>query len=281
MSLSICFAIARSLWLMSALFCGLALGDSELQRRLSNRNNNYGNMYQQNGASSYSNYYSVEYYNGSRGFEVCDDSVVEVIELYILCDSPYTFYYGNGANRNSPVCNYGDKISFEVKLRVNDDLREDDSIYMTIAIYDDQENLLVAADPANLCEDYVGADCTSAGYYQFSSRMRLPYPSSDASNVLFLPQMHMAFSTQADAGYNLGAMNIECERWEDAASPSAWLEAEAQRSSWIENFMIEYGLLTLSCSMLVLLVCFVWKQASRQSPACSTTCRKASLLELD
>jgi len=48
---------------------------------------------------------------------VCDDSVVVVTFLTVECNSPYTFYYGNGANRQSSVCDYGDKATVTGTVR--------------------------------------------------------------------------------------------------------------------------------------------------------------------
>lgn len=137
-------------------------------------NNQYSNNYNKNNNN---NRYGSAIYSGTRDFSVCDDSVVRVTALYAVCDSPYTFYYGNGANRNSPVCNYGDKLSFEVDFQVVDDIQDASTIFVTMAVYDDQGNLLVSVDPVYLCDDLVGYDCTSAGYYGFTYyRLRLPYP---------------------------------------------------------------------------------------------------------
>ncbi|GKY96150.1 hypothetical protein MPSEU_000575000 [Mayamaea pseudoterrestris] len=245
-----------------------------VRRRLGSSTSSSNNSRNRNGyRSSYNNrYYNSDsseqnYYNGARDFSVCDDSVVKVLELYILCDSPYTFYYGNGANRHSPVCNYGDRISFEVRFQVQDDIQENEPIYATIALYDDQGNFLSSTDPTNLCNEYVGSDCTYAGYYKFSSRMRLPYPSSDGSYTeRFLPQMHVAFSTREDSGYNLGAMNIECDQWNDITDGATWLADRPQRSR-MEGLVLNYGMLILSCTMLMSLAYCLWRQASHQRMA--------------
>jgi hypothetical protein len=251
-----------SIWLTLAILQGLTEARNNLLRRLSSnyrRNNNGYTSYNHYGGTSSSNFYGGGYYNGARDFSVCDDSVVKVLELYILCDSPYTFYYGNGASRHSPFCTYGDKISFEVRFTVTDDIQENEPIYTTIAIYDDKQNVLTSTEPTNLCEEYVGNACTNAGYYTFSSRMRLPYPPSETSkDASFLPQMHIAFSTQPDFGYNLGAMNIECEKWD--SSGASWL-ANKRRRSPLESFMVDYGLLVVSCLFLSGLCAFVWRQA--------------------
>lgn len=222
------------------------------------------------------------FYNGPQEFTVCGDSVVRVRALYAVCDSPYTFYYGNGANRNSPVCSYGDKLSMEVRFQVTDDINDSDTIYVTLAVYDDLGNMLISVDPVYLCDDLVGYDCTTQGYYGFIYRLRLPYPysndysnsqssssssssssgSSSSSVSQFLPNIQMAFSTQPDSGYNLGAMNVDCEPW-DPNDPSyvSWSHSRSKRSP-LNVFSIEYGILFASCAALLSVVAFVWRQAA-------------------
>jgi len=238
-------------------------------------NNQYGNNYNSN---KYSN---SQFYNGARDFTVCENSVVKVSALYAVCDSPYTFYYGNGANRNSPVCNYGDKLSFEVSFQVVDDI-QDDTIFVTMAVYDDQGNMLVSVNPVYLCDDLVGYECTSAGYYTFTYyRLRLPYPydsssagnenqqsnedaysSSSSNSGRFLPRIQMAFSTKADSGYNLGALNLECQDWGEDNNYVSWIHNQPKRSP-IESFFVDYGMLLASITMVLAVSAFVWHQASK------------------
>lgn len=257
----------RAFWLIILL---LALRTAEAN----NNNNQYGN--------NNNNKYSSQFYNGARDFTVCDNSVVRVTALYAICDSPYTFYYGNGANRNSPICDYGDKLSFEVRFQVVDDI-QDDTIFVTMAVYDEQNNLLVSINPVYLCEDLVGQDCTSSGYYGFTYyRLRLPYPydsgrnnqnnnydddtysSSSSSGGQFFPRVQMAFSTKADSGYNLGALNVECQYWEDGSDNNyvEWSRNKPKRSP-LESFIIDYGILLASCTMVMAVAGFIWHQASK------------------
>lgn len=206
-----------------------------------------------------SSYYSFSQYSSAHTFSVCQDSVVRVTSLFVVCDSPYTFYYGNGANRNSPVCNYGDKLSMQVTFKVVDNIEDNENIFMTMAIYDDQNNLLISQDPIYLCEDLVGYQCTNAGFYGFSTRLRLPYPYDYSDNNHFYPQIQMAFSTKADSGYNLGAMNVQCAAW-DHGSSVEWTMDKVQRSPAV-SFVINYGLLLATCVMMSAVALFVWRQA--------------------
>lgn len=209
-------------------------------------------------------YYSDSYRNNNNYFydknlaiEVCKNSVIAVTYMAILCDSPYTFYYGNGANRNSPVCDYGDKAVFSVTIKVFDDLQEgDDNVYFTMAAFDDAGNLLTSTTPENLCRDYIGQDCTKAGIYTFEKKLKFGTPSYGTQSK-FYPEIHMAFSTKSDSGYNLGAVNMECQEADANQSASvAWSKQSSMSAT--RDFVSEYGMLIGTCVVISLISGFVW-----------------------
>jgi hypothetical protein len=189
--------------------------------------------------------------------DVCEDSVVVVTQMTVLCDSPYTFYYGNGANRNSYVCDYGDKASLKVTLQVTDDLQEEDTeIFMTMAAYDDADNLLTSTNPEFLCRDFIGVDCTKAGTYTFNKRLKFGAPAG-ADRKKFFPKISIAFSTKADSGYNLGAVNMECQSWtQDQPVYVAWMDEKPKNS--VEEFALDYGLLLTSGILLLAFSLFIY-----------------------
>jgi hypothetical protein len=49
---------------------------------------------------------------GQTDVTLCDNSVIQVISMYLTCDSPGTYYYGSGGYRNSPTCKFGDNGHF-------------------------------------------------------------------------------------------------------------------------------------------------------------------------
>lgn len=196
--------------------------------------------------------------------DVCEDSVVVVTSMYVLCDSPYTFYYGNGANRNSYVCDYGDKASLKVTLQVTDDLQEGDTeIFMTMAAYDDADNLLTSTNPEFLCRDFIGVDCTKAGTYSFSKKLKFGAPLG-GDRKKFFPKISIAFSTKADSGYNLGAVNMECQSWDqDQPVYVAWMDEKPKNS--VQEFAFDYGLLLISGVLLLSFSLFIyWKSFDTQ-----------------
>jgi len=101
--------------------------------------NNYQNQPNQYQSSNNELYFSDQYdengnpadlYGGFPTVEACENSAIQVRKMEVLCDSPYTFYYGNGANQNSPLCDYGDKATISVQFRVVADLDSYSDVFM-------------------------------------------------------------------------------------------------------------------------------------------------------
>ena len=241
--------------------------NSNQQQQQQYNGNNYGN--------SNNNKYGSNSNGGGSGnsnrqdqnivLKVCEDSVVAVTMVYITCTSPYTFYYGNGAHRNDVVCDYNDKATVEVQFQVIANIEEENDIYMTMALRDQEGHVLAVTDPGFLCNDYVGASCTNAGSYTFTTKLRLETPENEyatASN--FVPQIQMAFSTKPNHGYNLGALNTECQAWDNKRPGYVpWmndLRPTGARLFWQRN-----GALFGTCAALTVIVAFVWSQSRRNS----------------
>mmetsp|Transcript_15462 Transcript_15462/g.29248 ORF Transcript_15462/g.29248 Transcript_15462/m.29248 type:complete len:310 (+) Transcript_15462:84-1013(+) len=243
-----------------------------------NGNNNYGNTNYGNNNYGYSNnnYGQSNYGSHQYGYsddqpqqniylKVCDDSVVQVTSVTILCTSPYTFYYGNGAHRNDIVCNYGDKANVEVQFQVIDDIGEVSDFYMTMALADQEGHLLAVTDPAFVCNDYVGGSCTKAGSYSFTTKLRLETPEYYSTrNKNFVPNIKMAFSTMSNHGYNLGALNTECKAW-DNERPSYVSWSNHPRATGQRLFFQRNGALVGTCAMLSIIIAFVWVQSARNT----------------
>jgi hypothetical protein len=205
--------------------------------------------------------YSAEDYQHS--LEVCDNSVVEVTTISVICSSPYTFYYGNGAHRNSPTCDYGDKAAITVNFDVNGDLDSGVNIYMTMAVVTNGE-ILQSTEPMDLCENYVGTSCTASGSYNFTKKLKLPSSSYASNSSKFVPSIQMAFSTSADGGYILGAVNTDCEEW-DEENPAYvhWTKVDPiQLPPW-EAFASKYSLLIGTSILLAGFAGTIWANSYR------------------
>lgn len=168
----------------------------------------YNNTYN---SGLYSNLVAVQ--AGSEAEEAvvenCKGSTVWVNSATILCDSPYAYYYGNGAHRGSTVCDYGDMATVMVNFDIAASIRSLDNMYMTMAVYATkvEVELLFAAMNVNV-NDLVGNSVNKKGNYEFSMRIMLDKTYGD--NSQFVPGFEFGFSTMQDEGYNLGGVNINC-----------------------------------------------------------------------
>lgn len=267
--------------LRSILFfslCGRALSYYYSANGDDGNNYNGGNNNNNNGYNNNSNGYGYRNNNNRYGdsnqdqqqqnivLKVCDDSVVRVTSVTILCTSPYTFYYGNGAHRNDIVCDYGDKASVDVNFRVTANIGEVSDFYMTMALGDQEGNLIAVTDPTFVCNGYVGDSCTMSGTYSFSTNLRLETPNNQYSTNTknFVPTIQMAFSTLPNHGYNLGALNTECRAW-DSEKPAYVSWSNHPRSTGFRLFLQRNGALVGTCVMLSVIITFVLAQSDRDS----------------
>lgn len=169
---------------------------------------------------------------------VCDGSVVAVNDVTVLCDSPYAYYYGNGAHRKSLYCDYGDKVALTVSLDVLNDLDENSIIYVTIAMSIGNE-LLYHQSSVDLCAT-IGEDCRKAGAYEFTQYFSFAYVSG-GSYSKFVPLAEMGFSAYAEGGYDLGGLNIVCEEAEGGSSNPIANWWAGTNSTYILSFRPDAG----------------------------------------
>ena len=161
----------------------------------------------QHGATAYNN--NDDY---APALEICEDLIVQVTSIQTVCDSPQTFYYGSGVNRNSMTCNFGDKATTTVNFDVVEDLY-DTNIYVVMSVYAGYGNeVLTSTTPKNL-KKYVGYSCNEAGSYSFTYSQTLGSSSSNSYGA-FIPFIQIAFSSETNGDYNLGAANIPCQ-WDN------------------------------------------------------------------
>jgi hypothetical protein len=203
--------------------------------------------------------------NGYVYLKNCEDNAVEVTSVKLLCDSPYTFYYGNGAHRNSPQCDYGDKARITVYFNVTEDLGSD--VYMTMAVYaatGDYE-LLYALRAAEVCNNLVGSTCNTQGQYAFSMRVQFDYLYGD--NQAFYPVVEMGFSTKPDEGYNLGGSNIDCWYNEESEQYDPWIYTDTTKvksKGGQESFLANYGTMIGAFTLLFAFAFNVWRKIGNE-----------------
>jgi hypothetical protein len=225
------------------------------------QNGQFSNHYQYNNKNGYgsSGSNSDNANSATMKREVCDNSVVRVTAMKVACDSPYTFYYGNGANRNSPVCDYGDKATFTFTVTLVDTIQEVNDYYMTLAVFDPSGLLLATVEPELLCRNYIGYGCAFAGTYTFIMKMKLAY--YDGINYKFAPTVRMAFSTQPDSGYNLGAVNMQCKSWDANNQDYVQWKGMVPQKSPTRRFLAKYGIMLGAATSLALMGYFIYRQS--------------------
>jgi hypothetical protein len=187
--------------------------------------------------------------SSSTSVSICKDKTIQVQSISSYCDSPYTFYYGNGAHRKSDVCDYGDKVTITVNFYVSSEVQS--TIYMQLSAYDDADEQLFLGRSIDLC-DYVGKSCNTVGYYSFSKQVQFAY--IDGDELQFVPSWEVAFSDSADGGYDLGGANIQCDK--DESSYFDWQNIRTNTTLLhvrTENFAQEYGILLVTCISLAVL----------------------------
>jgi len=218
----------------------------------------------------------------------CEKGIVQVTGISLLCNSPYTYYWGNGANRNSLVCDYGDKAQIVISFTVTDDL--DGDIYMLMAAsYQDEQ--LYLGESVELCYNYVGDSCSAAGDYTFQKKIQFAYV--DGSYEKFVPTLEIAFSDSNDGSYSLGGVNIYCDEQEeeqedqqdDAAGGSSgeyvdWTASgsNTQTRSRVSVFFMNYGILVGTVVVVTGFSLFLWFNNKRDGGSEITASNKQGLL---
>mmetsp|Transcript_14867 Transcript_14867/g.22872 ORF Transcript_14867/g.22872 Transcript_14867/m.22872 type:complete len:280 (+) Transcript_14867:2-841(+) len=212
----------------------------------------------------------------SQIVEPCEDGIVQVVNITISCDSPYTFYYGSGVNRNSPVCDYGDKATISVGFYVMEDV--DDAIYMQMSAYNSADEQLYLGDAVDLCNK-VGEACNYEGYYEFSTKIVLASLDSDESK--FVPLLEIAFSNEANNGYELGGVNIECDN-QNTGSYFDWMNIRTNTTMTkvkTATFAQDYGILIGTCVALAILAFVLVKSTSDKVVYTGDNAAKEHLLD--
>jgi len=142
--------------------------------------------------------YNDDVWANSPALEVCEDLIVQVTSIQTVCDSPQTFYYGSGVNRNSRTCNYGDKATITVYFDVSEDLY-DTNIYVVMSVYAGYGNeVLTSTSPKNV-KKYVGYSCNQAGSYSYTYSTTIGSASTSTGGS-FVPYIQIAFSSETNGG---------------------------------------------------------------------------------
>ena len=170
--------------------------------------------------------------NAAQSEVACNSTYIAVHSLSILCDSPYTYYYGNGAHRNSETCDYGDKATITMTLDVLQGLDYNTTIYVSMAVSTSEE-ILFQISYVDLCANWIGKECNTARTYKLSQGIQLAYVNGGTSTK-FTPFVEIGLSSAVNGDYDFGGLNIVC-------STSTKGTTESLIKHWIgENATIAY-----------------------------------------
>lgn len=146
--------------------------------------------------------------NATQSEVYCDSTYIDVHSLSILCDSPYTYYYGNGAHRNSEACDYGDKVTLTMTVDVLQELDDDTSVYASMTVSINKE-VLYQISFVDLCANWIENNCKTAGTYQVTQNIQFAYISG-GSSTKFTPYVAIGLSSAVGGDYDIGGLNIAC-----------------------------------------------------------------------
>jgi len=218
-------------------------------------------------------------------FSVCEDSVIIVEEISIVCDSPGTYYYGSSQYRNSEKCQAGDKAHLQVDFFVNQELEA--APYMTLFVqgYGSVQDVYVHTDEeicslSNLQVDSGGCDyqygtAPQVGYYTLQETFYWGEQKDDYK-YSFLPKVVVGFSSVANNNkYDLGGANTNnCQgdsfmKWTNGLGKNA--------THTLRSFLLAFGLLLGAIGSMCMAVCCIMRQARLAAPPPSVD--NAELLE--
>jgi hypothetical protein len=159
------------------------------------------------------NYYDADDFSGYYNrFSVCDDSVVIVEEMSLVCDTPGAYYYGGNKYRQSATCQGGDKGRLYVELRFAEDLEADAYLTVEVRGYGSVEAVVLHSGDS-LCGTVKSldgsTDCPAAGYYQLSEQFYFPNKNDDYS-YSFTPRITVGVTSDLNNNkYDLGGANTD------------------------------------------------------------------------
>jgi len=211
------------------------------------------------------------YYNT---FSVCDDSVIVVQDLSILCDSPGTYYYGSNKYRNSATCKSGDKAKVDMTFQITKDLTDYYTPYLTMTVtgygtiqsttlYDEESLCDISSNVLTSQSGNTYGGCPAAGYYRIKRSFTIG-EQYDGYEYGYIPQVKVGFaSAQNKNVYDLGGANTnKCAgdtfiNWTKGVRKSA--------ANTIKTFFATFGIL-LGAILAVFFAGWLIMRQSRHQP---------------
>jgi hypothetical protein len=199
--------------------------------------------------------------------QVCSDSVIEVQDVSIVCDSPGTYYYGSGKYRNSYACQPGDKGKIEIDFYIADpDTLKSAGGYALVTVdvdggwFTQSYSVYENADLCSLSslKSLSGSTCPFEGYYRISTQFYWDNQNQNSGSS-FVPTVSVGFKSSLNKGvYDYGGANTNlCT----GSSFITW--SDGVRKSYanaLSNFIRSFGILLFT---ILGMAVFIWFLAAR------------------
>jgi hypothetical protein len=196
-------------------------------------------------------------------FSVCADSVINVLDVIIYCDSPGTFYYGSGKYRKSPTCLPGDKGRIQVDFYIaQPDVIQSSGGYAILDIKASgnsgwYQQSVAVYENADLCstssiKSLSGSTCPFQGKYRIKSQFY--WPNDNGGGGEFYPTVTVGFKSNINRNqYDYGGANTPYCR---GSTFVTWTDGvRATYANALSNFMKSFGILLFT---IVVMGSFIW-----------------------
>lgn len=211
---------------------------------------------------------SGEFYQ--KYFEACADSIIDVEDVSLLCDSPGAYYYGNGKYRNSHTCMLGDKGHVSIYFYVGEGMQGEEP-YVSLSVRDDSSSEVedvIIYDNEQLCSisgvvAQDGQTCPQEGYYYISGSSYLG--DKDGSGEVIDAVATVGFRTDPSIGYDdLGGANTNyCKQ--GSFGKYSYDRMRKQVASAVASFLVTWGTLLFGVVSVTGIAYFVINRLRRSS----------------
>jgi hypothetical protein len=192
--------------------------------------------------------------------EVCSDSIIQVQDLSLVCDSPGAYYYGSGKYRNSESCKPGDKARIQLDFYIADAEQIQYSggyALLTMEVDGSYSEYKKIYEDADLCSvsslnDRSGNGCPAEGYYRIQEQFF--WGGSNGNNTAFYPTVTVGFrSNKYEYAFDYGGANTNLCR---GSTFVTWTKRVRKTyANAVTNFIKTFGILL---STIAVMGAFIW-----------------------
>ena len=193
---------------------------------------------------------------------VCGDSIIQVEELTMTCDSPGAYYYGSGKYRNSATCKPGDKAKITLDFFIDDEETiqyAGNEVYFSLIVDGSYSQIKTVYENVDLCsigsvKSISGNGCPGRGYYQIKEKFYWDKSANSNNSTSFYPTVTVGFRSSAKQyTYDYGGANTDLCRGSTFVTWSK--RVKKTYANALSNFIKTFGILCMTVAMMGI---FVW-----------------------